>query len=254
VRDAMNRVKKMIPHNADYATQFDNFIEDEKEDTAAMQSVIPGYTATDDLTDDRGMFEAIKKKVDPNNLLQSQFQSLMSSLTRLPTDEDNGVKVWNLVSTLLQQISLGTGYLAVDGEFVLDVGELLNSNALRAELEMQKEDNKNLQQSTQEQIKKLKDDNRSLKDQVTELKVRSRVCARLVAHCVCAGQADCAQCWTHARGDQEAAAADLRPQGGTRGGQLQRGARWCTRQRLGRGHLHHGGEGEGREAGSRQGD
>jgi hypothetical protein len=77
VRDAMNRVKKNIPHNADYATQFDSFVLDEKEDTSAMQSFIPGYTAVDDMTDDRGMFEAIKKKVDPNNLLQSQFQSLM---------------------------------------------------------------------------------------------------------------------------------------------------------------------------------
>lgn len=77
VRDAMNRVKKNIPHNADYAAQFDSFVLDEKEDTSAMQAIIPGYTAVDNLTDDRGMFEAIKKKVDPNNLLQSQFQSLM---------------------------------------------------------------------------------------------------------------------------------------------------------------------------------
>lgn len=50
--------------------------------------------------------------------------------------------MWNLVSTLLQQISLGKGYLAVDGEYVLDVSELLNSNALRAELEMTREDHR----------------------------------------------------------------------------------------------------------------
>jgi hypothetical protein len=121
----------------------------------------------------------------------------------MPTD-DNGAKAWNLVSTLLRQISAvlsccftsllesalflifsssrlsslfhnhhqGTGYLAVDGEYVLDVAELINSNAMRAELDILREDNKNLQQSTQEQIKKLKDDNRALRDQVAELKAK----------------------------------------------------------------------------------
>jgi hypothetical protein len=133
VRDIMDRVKKAIPHNADYATQYDSFVADELEDTAALRA-IPGVTgdaagvpvifcssihccllpstclwicgqthnsarpfrlcslltspfssllsrpplsATDDLTNDRGMFEFIKKKVDPNNVLQAQFQSLM---------------------------------------------------------------------------------------------------------------------------------------------------------------------------------
>jgi hypothetical protein len=175
LRDIMTRVKKGIPHNADYAAQFESFLLDEKEDQEALQSVIPGYEASTDASDDRGMFELVKKKVDSNSVLVSQFQSIMGSLVRLPTSETDGVKIWNLISTLLQQVSLGKGYLAVDGEFVLDVNELLNSNALRAELEMTREDHKHLQQASQEQVKKLREENRAFKDELSTIKSAPKV-------------------------------------------------------------------------------
>ena len=167
LRDVLNRVKKSIPHNVDFGAQFDSFVLDEKDDQEALQSVIPGYDpALADASDDRGMFEAIKRKVAPSTVLASQFQSVLGALLRLPTDEKEGPKIWNLVSTLLQQISLGKGYLAVDGEYVLDVQELLNSNALRAELEIACEDHKNLEQSLQEQVKQTREQNRNLKDKL----------------------------------------------------------------------------------------
>ena len=175
LREVLLAVRQRISDEA-VTVQFQQFLEDEKEDQQQLKEVV-GVTAggLGEAQDESALVRRLFASTKENEMLGAALQSILESLTQLPTDpkEKESGRLWGLSAALLQQVSSGASFAPVDGQATIDTAALMQQMDFRSELMVKEKDFRNIEQELRTQLKKATTELSDAKQELGFLKERA---------------------------------------------------------------------------------